>query len=294
MKAGHESDTQLLFSLSKVKEAFLLYIKLFTSTSGLIAVNAQMVAVFSSLLYKVEIKPVILLIAFFLTLFVYNMNKVTDTIEDTRNQTEIFIGGRSFYILSSLTSLVFCLLLSFMINVKVLLIVLTSIIVSLAYSIKFSGSFPRIKEVVGVKSLIVALCWGLTGALLPASIQIVDPLKIVLIFSFIFIQLITNTIVCDIRDIEGDKASGFRTIPIVLGLVKTRKLLLALNTLIAPWMIFCYTHKLFLEYMPGFIFSLFYGYIIILLFSREGQKRLHVELAVDGEWIPLIALMKII
>ena len=278
----------------KVQKAFLRGIKLFTSTSVLLAVNAQMVSVFSSLLYKVEVKPIVLLTAFFLTIFVYNMNKVTDTIEDRINQPDIILVDRSFYLISSFTALLFCLFFSTLIGVKALLIVLTSSFASITYSIRLSKSIPRLKEVVGVKSIIVATSWGLTGALLPACIQIVEPLKMILIFFYIFVQIFINTILCDIRDLNGDRVSGLSTIPVVLGLNKTRKLLLIINSLIAVWIKYCYSNRLFLEYMPSFLFSLIYGYVIIVLFSREGQSRLHVELAVDGEWIPLVTLMRIL
>ena len=221
---GRTPDTPL-YSLSfKVQETFLACLKLFTSTSVFLAVNAQMVLIFSSLLYKVEVKPIILLIAFFLTIFVYNMNKVTDTIEDIINQPNVIFVGRSFYLLSSFTALVLCLLFSILLGVKALLVVLTSSVASITYSIRLSKSIPRLKEIVGIKSILVATSWSLTGALLPACIQIVEPVKIVLIFFFIFVQLFINTILCDIRDIEGDRVSGLRTIPIVLGLNKTRKL----------------------------------------------------------------------
>ena len=292
--SDHTPDTLLLSLSSKVQGTFLRSLKLLTSTAVFLAVNAQMVSVFSSLLYEAEVKPVILLIAFFLTIFVYNMNKVTDTVEDIINQPEVILRGRMFYLLSSLTALIICLFCSMMVGVNAFLVVLTSLIASVAYSVKLSPSIPRLKEIVGVKSIIVAFSWGLTGALLPACVQMVEPIKILLIFSFIFIQLFINTILCDIRDIEGDRASGLRTIPLVLGLSKTRNCLLIFNSLILPWIAYCYSRMIFLEYMPSFFFSLIYGYIIILLFSRKGQSRLLVELTVDGEWIPLVTMMRLL
>ena len=290
--AGHTPDIPLLSR--NMQGAFRDSLKLVTSTSVYLAVNAQMVSVFSSLLYKVEIKPIILLISFFLTLFVYNMNKITDTIEDTINQPEIILRGKRFYLLSSFTALLLCMILSLMVGVSALIVVLTPLLASVAYSIKLSDSTPKLKEIVGIKSIVVAVSWGLTGALLPACVQMIEPLKIVLIFFFISVQLFINTILCDIRDIEGDRVSGLRTIPIVLGLSKTRSLLLAVNSLILPWVAYCYSNRLFLEYLPSFYFSLIYGYLIIALFSRKGQSRLSVELAVDGEWIPLVLLMRMI
>jgi len=39
----------------------------------------------------------------------------------------------------------------------------------------------------------------------------------------------------DVRDIEGDQKAGVRTIPVSLGVNKTRNLLLLLNSTLVPW-----------------------------------------------------------
>ena len=177
-------------------------------------------------------------------------------------------------------------------GVKALLVMAPSFLASFVYSVKLSESIPRLKEVVGVKSVLVAFGWGLTGALLPTISQPADALKVVLAFSYIFIQLLVNTILCDIPDMDGDMAAGVKTVPIVLGLDSTRKLLLAINSLMLPWLLYCFTQGLFLEYMPALSFGMLYGYLIIWAFSRKHSRRLLVEIAVDGEWIPLVAIMK--
>jgi 4-hydroxybenzoate polyprenyltransferase len=146
----------------------------------------------------------------------------------------------------------------------------------------------------GLKSVLVAFSWGFTGALLPASCQTVDAAKIVLAFTYIFIQILVNTILCDVRDIDGDRASGVNTLPIAFGLGATRKLLFTVNTLLLPWLLYCVTRGLFQEYMPALFFGVGYGYLIIWAFSRKGCDRLLVELAVDGEWMPLLGIMRLL
>jgi len=103
-----------------------------------------------------------------------------------------------------------------------------------------------------------------------------------------------NTVLCDVRDMDGDMASGVDTLPISLGLAATRILLLTVNTLLLPWLLYCITQGLFMEYMPALFFGVGYGYLIIWVFSEKGRDRLLVELAVDGEWMPLVALMKLL
>ena len=279
---------------SKALKGLSSLFELVTSTSIFIALNASIVAAFSSLLYGVKVKPTILLIAFLATFSVYNMNRATDRAEDMINRPRAASRSPQFFLVPSMVASASCLLLSASVGAQAIKVILTSFIASIFYSVKLSPSIPRLKEIVGLKSVLVAFSWGFTGALLPASSKAVDSVKIVMAFTFIFIQILVNTILCDIRDMYGDRASGVRTLPLDLGLSGTRKLLFIVNTLMFPWLLYCLTQRLFLEYVPALFFGMGYGYLIIWAFSRKGRNRLLVELAVDGEWIPLVALMKLL
>ena len=279
---------------SKALKELSSLLELVTSTSIFLALNASIVAAFSSLLYGVEVKPTILLIAFLATFSVYNMNRVTDRVEDLINRPRVASRGPLFFLVPSIIASASCLLLSASVGAQALSVIVTSLIVSIFYSVKLSPSTPRLKEIVGLKSVLVAFSWGFTGALLPASSQAVNVAKIVMAFTYIFIQILVNTILCDVRDMDGDRASGVKTLPIALGLSATKKLLFIVNTLMFPWLLYCLTQGLFLKYMPALFFGMGYGYLIIWAFSRKGRNRLLVELAVDGEWIPLVALMKLL
>jgi len=279
---------------ARVHWAPLGLVRLFTSTSVFLGLNALLVAAFSSLLYGVEVRPVILAIAFLATFSVYNMNRATDRAEDSINRPETASMGNLFFLVPSIAASALCLALSASVGAQALLVVLASFTASIAYSVKLSPTIPRGKEVVGLKSALVALSWGLTGALLPASAQSVDPAKIALVFAYIAVQLFVNTVLCDVRDVEGDRASGVRTLPMALGLGGTRSLLLVANSLLLPWLAICASRGLFQEYMPALLFGAVYGYLIVLAFSGRGRGRLLVELTVDGEWIPLVALMALL
>jgi len=265
-----------------------------TSTSIFLALNASIVAAFSSLLYSIEVKPRILLIAFLATFSVYNMNRATDGSEDSINRPHTASRNILFFLVPSLIASVLCLLLSASVGAQALTVISASFAASILYSFKLSPSIPRLKEILGLKSVLVAFSWGLTGAFLPASGQAVDASKIVLVFTYIFIQILVNTILCDVRDMEGDVASGVNTLPISLGPGATRRLLLSVNTLLIPWLLYCISQGRFMRHMPALFFGVGYGYLIIWLFSKMGRDRLLVELAVDGEWMPLVALMKLL
>ncbi len=288
------NKTQSILFSSEALRVLSSLLELFTSTSIFLALNASVVAAFSSLLYGLEVNPRILFIAFLATFSVYNMNRATDRREDSINRPQAASRNILLFLVPSMIASALCLLLSASVGAQALTVVVASFAASILYSFKLSPSIPRLKEILGLKSVLVAFSWGFTGALLPASGQAVDASKIVLAFTYIFIQILVNTILCDVRDMDGDMASGVNTLPISLGLGATRRLLLTVNTLLFPWLLYCLTQGLFQEYMPALFFGAGYGYLIIWLFSEKGRDRLLVELAVDGEWMPLVALMKLL
>jgi 4-hydroxybenzoate polyprenyltransferase len=287
-------ETQSVSFSSVALSGLSSVLELLTSTSIFLALNASIVAAFSSMLYGLEVKPTILLIAFLATFSVYNMNRATDVSEDSINRPRAASRSILFYLVPSMIASASCLMLSASVGAQALTVIITSFTASILYSFKLSPSTPRLKEILGLKSVLVAFSWGFTGALLPASCQAVDAAKIVLAFTYIFIQILVNTILCDIRDIDGDRASGVNTLPIALGLGATRKLLFTVNTLLLPWLLYCATRGLFQEYVPALFFGVGYGYLIIWAFSRKGCDRLLVELAVDGEWMPLLGIMRLL
>lgn len=283
--------------LSYANEAHRILIdalKLFVSTSSFLSLNAAIVAAFSFLLYGIAVQPAILAISFLATFSVYNMNRTTDVAEDSINRSEAPFKGTVLNLVSSIVSLVLCFILSFWVGLKTVSVIAVSFIASIAYSVKLMPSFPRLKEIVGLKSIIVAFSWGFTGAFLPATTHPVDSIERLLVFAYLFIQLFVNTVLCDVRDMHGDRASGIITLPIALGLNKVRILLLAVNSLLLPLIFYCVVHGYFLVYLPALLFGVAYGYFIILVFSIGKRNRLLVDLAVDGEWMPLLAIMKML
>jgi 4-hydroxybenzoate polyprenyltransferase len=53
------------------------------------------------------------------------------------------------------------------------------------------------------------------------------------VFAFMFVSVFVNSIICDIRDIEGDGLHGVRTIPVMLGVERTKLALVIITS--AMW-----------------------------------------------------------
>jgi hypothetical protein len=89
--------------------------------------------------------------------------------------------------------------------------------------------------------------------------------------------------------------NNVRTIPVILGLQKTKNLLLTLNSALIPWLIFSYFLGFFHRYIFVLIFAIVYGYGHILYFCRGDIKiGKSLDLLVDGEWIPIVILALIL
>jgi 4-hydroxybenzoate polyprenyltransferase len=266
-------------------------LKFLTLTSIFIGINGLIVILFSSHLYNVQLKIEILVITFLITFSAYSLNKATDKSEDSINRPEIVSIKRVFYVGPSIIAIILSLVIGAFMGFWALIILITSVILTIVYSIQLPFLTIRLKEVTGLKSFTVAFSWAFVGALLPATMQSVSVEKIILAFFYIFIQIIVNTILFDILDMKGDRVSGLITIPILLGLKKTKKLLISINSLLIILIAICMIEGVFKKNLLTLSFGIFYGYLLIWMFSSPNSNRLLAELLIDGEWIPIITLM---
>ena len=236
-----------------------------------------------------------MLAASFLGVFsIYTLNKVTDKKEDSINRPDQSSKSTKRYLVISIVTMIISLSLGAIVSIFAFLILLTPTLVGILYSVRVSKSLPRLKEIVGAKSVLVAFSWSLYGAFLPLAQQGAEWDCITLVFTYIFVQVIINTILFDFFDTRGDKDSGIRTIPIVFGPEKTKKMLLLVNTSLALMITIFGVDGDFLKVMPALFFGIVYGYFIIWHFLKGPINRLNAELMIDGSWLPLVALVKII
>ncbi len=265
------------------------------STSIFLSINSILEVYFSFLLFNTTPILNILLSFFFVTFSIYSLNKLTDLKEDSVNVPERvkFIKEKEHIIACFLLfSLMISVLLGFLQDILCVPILLFPLFTGIIYSVRVSSNLPRLKDVLGMKNLIIALSWGVCSTFLPA---ICLPEKylilIALAFYFFFTKSVINSLLFDVRDIEGDRISGVRTIPVVFGRRKTKNLLLVLNSTLIPWLAISYLSGFFHQYLFVLIFSIAYGYWYIIHFCKEGLKiGKSLDLLVDGEWIPVVIL----
>lgn len=293
LTASKSGQTNIFSKLSLVIEDKL--ISFLISTSIFVAINGILEVYFSFLLFGIISNLKILLSFFLMTFFIYGLNKLTDINEDAINTPErakLIKKIVPIFKFSLVSSFILALLLSSLANFLALPLLLFPLVSGTLYSVKFFPNLPRLKDILGVKNIIIALAWAICSTLLPA---IFLPEKryiaIIAVFYFFFLKSFINAVLFDIRDIEGDRISGVRTIPVVFGRQKTKNLLLILSSTFIPWLAVSYLAGYFHQYLFVFIFAIAYGHWYILHFCKEGLKiGKSLDLLVDGEWIPIVLL----
>jgi hypothetical protein len=91
-----------------------------------------------------------------------------------------------------------------------------------AYTARIRGVRP--KDILGVKTLIVASSTAICRAGLVGGAG--------WLYALVFLVMVIDTVLCDMRDMKGDAAEGVRTIPVVLGRGATLAILAVVDVII--------------------------------------------------------------
>jgi len=140
---------------------------------------------FSFLLYGISVDFGLLLASFFITFAVYSINKLTDIKEDSINlvdRAEFTNKNRHYLIITIILSSFAALYLSLLHSIFAIFVIFFPFFIGLAYSIKIANF--RLKDIIYIKSISVALAWAATGTFIPVIVHSFDFLTIALIFFF--------------------------------------------------------------------------------------------------------------
>lgn len=95
---------------------------------------------------------------------------------------------------------------------------------------RFDVSVPRLKEVLLVNSLLVAVGWATTLTLLPVAFadSSITP-TVGVVFGYFLLRSFVDVEVPNVRDVDADAAIGVATLPVVFGVTTTRRVLYAVD-----------------------------------------------------------------
>ncbi len=280
-----------------MREIFIKLLNFLVYSNVYLAVGATCLALMSFLFFNVNPDVGILLIVFLLTLSMYNINRLTDVREDVVN-----LPDRSYAIKKHRKGLVYLILaglisscvLAFFRNVLSVLFIIFGL--GLLYSVKWipkkiSKRYRRFKDILLVKNIVISATWSITTVLIVSQYLNLFNYSVLFLLVFVFLKLTINTIFFDMRDVKGDKKNGIKTVPVMLGMNKTRRLLYSVNVIVALFILF----SVFLKLIPKlgyFLFlSTFYNAAYIYLFDKHRNNRYLFEIMADGEFIGIFLLV---
>ena len=271
---------------------FLTYSSVYLSIAG--AVMAYMACQLQGL----DLSWQTMAIMFFVTYSVYNIDRKADEDEDSINHSQRYSFTKKyekFLFLSSILAYIFAFLLAYPYGLKALLVTAIPLVSGLLYSFAWLPSgfrYRRLKEIPSVKNLVIATAWASTPAFLP-SLVYGQPMGdlVSVTFIYFFSLVFVNTVIFDMRDIEGDSISGVDTIPVLLGAEKTRILLICLTLLAGYFMINTGIQQLGIASLLVLAAGVIYALCYIIFFGRITGNNSLCDLMADGQFIILGGLL---
>lgn len=251
-----------------------------------IALSATSVAVTTSLLagFPLAVEP--LFIVFAATLFVYNLNRITDVSEDATNvpgRVEFVRTYGRFWIAVGVLLYLLATGLAVTRNLPRAEFMAVPPLVGLLYS--FGG-----KRVLLLKNLLVGASWGLIPLGVGTYFGRLWTVDVLFLAVHVCVVITLAAIVFDVKDIEGDRAAGIRTIPVVSGPRRTRVLTQAGNALAGVGIIaLVAAGVLDPEYLAVLALHLYVGTYVP--FATPERTPLFYGFVVDGEHVFLAALV---
>jgi 4-hydroxybenzoate polyprenyltransferase len=189
----------------------LLTISIFISVSGIFR------AYVASIILNMNINLLLGLAVGFIIYSIYTFDRVDDS---------KFTGSNKKFVLAIIALLSLVGFYIFAVN-GVILIALSSCVIGYLYGkeIKIGKRVLRLKGSYGIKNIVVGIVWaGLTVC--PSYSTKLIPLC--LVFLFMFSKSFINSTINDFKDIQEDKLNGILTLPVSLGELQTRNLLIGI------------------------------------------------------------------
>ncbi|MDK2974716.1 MAG: hypothetical protein PWP08_1087 [Methanofollis sp.] len=267
---------------------FFMYSSLYLSCAAIA------MAYVSSVMQDLPVSPAACLIMFLVTFSVYNMNRKTDESEDAINHSERF-AFTSKYAKALMACTVAAYILAFLVAGMsgAFAVVITSVplVSGIFYSVAIFPAvfgYRRLKDVPCVKNLLVGIAWATPVALLPPLCTgMPTGFMTVVVWFFFFLLTVINTVICDMRDVDGDIASGVRTLPAIIGVERTRILLSAANLGGGAAVLLSCSGYLSTAGIVAIACIVAYVQGYILLFDRNARKKVVYDLVADGQYFLL-------
>lgn len=245
----------------------------------------------SSTLLGISIGPAVYAAGFLIFFSAYSLNRVLEIEEDARQHKSRakYVGKYHRQILAfSLAAYAIGVALIGLDRPDLVPLAFVPLVFVILYTVKLPTGhrFKRIKDITIGKNMGVAVAWTLFVVVLVDAYAGSFSFLPLMITSFFFIsRIFVNTVVFDMRDHDGDKANGIRTMPVHMGLEKTKHIVMIINAFIGVFMLAVGLVGLMgpLAYFAA-ASSLYAAFYMYLLEKKESRKNVICDFVVDGEY----------
>ena len=154
---------------------------------------------------------------------IYTLDRTFGSKEDAVNRVNLIDSNKNLGTLFSV--LAFIIGLYFYLINGLLVVALIPAVVCYVYSrgIKIGNRVIKLKSGHGIKNVVLGSTWGL---FIVGSAGVNDPVLFMFLFILYGVKVFRNSIMNDLKDIKGDALAGIKTVPVILGQLKTRNFLL--------------------------------------------------------------------
>ncbi|KAB1185422.1 MULTISPECIES: UbiA family prenyltransferase [Haloferax] len=149
--------------------------------------------------------------------------------------------------------------------------------------------FKRLKEILIVNSVIVALAWAISLVFLPLAFAdaAFTPVAAV-VFFYYFLDTFVNTEIPNVNDVEADEAIGVSTLPVVFGVDRTRQIVYGLDLVLIGFVVFASLRGLLTDVLAvAILIGLGYA---LLLAAFVGRTEHEGRLGIAGEAKHLVVM----
>jgi 4-hydroxybenzoate polyprenyltransferase len=283
--------------VSKIREygEFLLYSSLFLGSA------AVGMAYASCFIQGISWTSHIAIVMFLIVFSVYNFNRKTDEAEDALNHERRFRITKKFehhLFIASLGAYLVALIIAAFHGMAAFLVVTIPLMSGIVYSVPILPkwcTYRRLKEIPVMKNFVVSTAWALAFSLVPVYLDAATPgARSFIVFLFIFCWTFVASVLPDIRDRSGDSATGVATIPVLVGVERSRSILTIIN-ISAGIVIFVLGSAVIPVLAVGIILiSISYSQACILSIDRTSENDLLCDIVSDGQFLTIGGLCLVI
>jgi 4-hydroxybenzoate polyprenyltransferase len=274
---------------------FLLYSSLFL---GLAAMG---MAYTSCFIQGISWTSHIAIVMFMVVFSVYNLNRKTDEAEDALNHEHRFRITKKYehyFFIAALGAYLTALFIAAFHGLAAFFVVTIPLISGIFYSVpilpKWCG-YGRLKEIPLMKNLVVSTSWALAFSLVPVYLSESTPdVASMVVFVFIFCWTFVASVLPDIRDRNGDSATGVATIPVLVGVERSRSILSVINISAGGIILVLGMSVIPVLAIAIMIISLVYSQVCIIFIDRTLKNDLLCDVISDGQFLTIGGLCLLI